>query len=98
MTHLISENLLSAQQFGFISGRSTVTQLLKYLDKCIETIVNGGVVDTVYLFRLPKSLRYRSTSQTYIGKLESYGIENDILTWIKAFLIGCTQVVRVNGS
>ena len=49
VAHLISNNLLSSKQFGFISGRSTATQLLRYLDKCIDTIVNGGVVDTIYL-------------------------------------------------
>ena len=96
MTHLISENLLSAKQFGFISGRSTVTQLLKYLDKCIETIVNGGVVDTIYL-DFQKAFD-TVPHRRLIGILESYGINGDILTWIKAFLIGRTQVVRVNGS
>ena len=49
MYHLVSQGLLSAKQFGFISGRATVTQLLNYLDKCIEKIVNGTVVDCIYL-------------------------------------------------
>ena len=44
MNHMIEEKLLSSKQYGFISGRSTTTQLLRYLDKCIETIVDGGVV------------------------------------------------------
>ena len=34
LNHLIVNTLLSKKQHGFISGRSTVTQLLKYLDKC----------------------------------------------------------------
>ena len=32
MEHLVSENLLSNRQFRFMLGRSTVTQLLQYLD------------------------------------------------------------------
>ena len=48
MAHLINLELFSSKQFGFISGRSTTTQLLNYLDKCIEVIVNGGVVDSIY--------------------------------------------------
>ena len=48
MTHMRAENLLSSKQYGFINGRSTTTQLLSYLDKCIDTIVSGGVVDTIY--------------------------------------------------
>ena len=43
MNHTIEEKLLSSKQYGFISGRSTTTQLLRYLDKCIETIIDGGV-------------------------------------------------------
>ena len=31
--HLAENDLLSKKQFGFLSGRSTVTQLLYYLDK-----------------------------------------------------------------
>ena len=42
------ENLLSSKQYGFITGRSIITPLLSHLDKCIDTIVSGGVVDTIY--------------------------------------------------
>ena len=48
LTHLIENKLLSEKQFGFVSGRSTVTQLLNYVDKCAEIIANGGVVDCIY--------------------------------------------------
>ena len=47
--HLTNHDLLSPKQYGFISGRSTVTQLLCYLEECIEIIVGGGVVDIIYL-------------------------------------------------
>ena len=33
-----------------------------------------------------------------MGKLQSYGVKGRILTWIKSFLTGRTQVVKVNGS
>ena len=94
MTHLISNNLLSSKQFRFVSGRSTVTQLLRYLDKCIDTIVNRGVVDTIYLdFQKAFDI---VPHRRLIGKLESYGAKGDI-RWIKSFLTGRTQVVKVNG-
>ena len=48
MTPMTTENLLSSKQYGFINGRSTTTQLLSYLDKYVDTIVYGGVVDTIY--------------------------------------------------
>ena len=95
MDHIRANKLLS-WQYGFISGRSTVTQLLRYLNSCAETIVNGGVTDTIYLdfakaFDTVPHLRL-------IGKLKSYGIEGDILKWIRAFLSGSTQVVKANGE
>ena len=43
MIHILSNKLLPPKQYGFISGRSTVTQLLRYLDSCVETIEIGGV-------------------------------------------------------
>ena len=42
MAHLINLDL------------STTTQLLNYLDKCIEVIVNGGVVESIYTCILPR--------------------------------------------
>ena len=46
--HLQEEGLLSTKQYGFISGRSTLTQLLYYLDECLKKIANGNVVDAIY--------------------------------------------------
>ena len=94
MNHILIQKLLSPKQYGFISGRSTATQLLSYLDTCIETIVAGGVVDTVYL---DFAKAYTVPPRRLIGKLASYGIDGNIRNWIKAFLSGRTQVVKVNG-
>ena len=88
--------LPSSKEFGFVSGTSTVTQLLRYHEKCIDTIVNGGVVDTIYL-DFQKAFD-TVPHRRLIGKLESYGLEGDIRRWIKSFPTGCTQVVKVNGS
>ena len=49
MHHILSNKLLPPKQYSFISGRSTVTQLLRYLDSCVETIEIGGVTGTIYL-------------------------------------------------
>ena len=96
VAHLTSNNLLSSKQFGFISGRSTITQLLRYLYKCIDTIVNGGVVDTIYLDfqKAFDTIPHRRSMR----KLQSYDVKDRILTWIESFLTGRAQVVKVNGS
>ena len=46
--HLTNENLLSNKQYGFISERSTTTQLLHYLDRCAKIIAEGDSVDVIY--------------------------------------------------
>ena len=38
MEHLVSNNLFTNRQFGFLKGRSTVTQLLQILDDWTEAL------------------------------------------------------------
>lgn len=95
MSHMSKENLLSNKQYGFIKGRSTVTQLLNYLDKCIEKTVKGDAVDAIY-FDFAKAFD-TVPHRRLIGKLRSYGISGNILQWIKSFLEDRTQIVKVNG-
>ena len=96
LNHLIENNLLSTKQFGFVRGRSTVTQLLRYLDQCAEIITNGGIVDSVY-FDFSKAFD-TVPHRRLNAKLKANGIDGKILSWIKAFLTGRDQVVRVNGE
>ena len=96
LKHMVENNLLSPKQFGFISGRSTVTQLLKYLNKCVDILVSGGVVDAIYL-DFAKAFDTVPHSRL-LGKLRSYGINGNVLKWIEAFLRDRTQVVKVNGE
>ena len=96
MQHLKDEKLLSPKQHGFISGRSTVTQLLNYLDKCIQDTVDGHVVDAIYLdfAKAFDTVPHRRL----LGKMEAYGISGAILEWVKDYLSGRTQTVLVNGE
>lgn len=96
VTHLMEEGLLSNKQYGFISGRSTLTQLLYYLDECLKKTANGNVVDSIYLdfSKAFDTVPHRRL----IGKLESYGIRGSTLDWIKGFLQDRKQQVAVNGS
>ena len=95
VTHFLKKSLLTTKQYGFISGRSTTTQLLNYLDKCVKTIVDGGVVDAIYLdfSKAFDTVPHRRL----IGKLEAYGIKGNILKWIRDFLDGRIQQIMVNG-
>ena len=96
LDHLTENNLLSTKQFGFVSGRSTVTQLLNYLDKCAEIISNGGIVDSIY-FDFSKAFD-TVPHKRLTAKLKAHGLDGKILAWVEAFLTKRDQVVKVNGE
>ena len=96
LDYLLENDLLSNKQHGFISGRSTVTQLLRYLDECIEEISDGSVVDAIYL---DFSKAFDTVPhKRLMSKLESYGITGKVKEWVKAFLTGRSQTVKVNND
>ena len=96
MTHLLENKLLSPRQHGFINGRSTVTQLLTYLECCAKKVADGEVVDVVYL-DFQKAFDTVPHARL-IKKLSSYGIDGELLAWITEYLKDRTQIVRVNGE
>ena len=60
-----------------------------------DTIVSGGVVDTIY-FDFTKAFDSVPLGRL-LGKLKSYGINGKVLEWIKAFLSNRLQIINVNG-
>ena len=48
MKYLMSNNILTDKQFGFMRGRSTNLQLLIVGEKLSEILDRGGVVDVIY--------------------------------------------------
>ena len=94
--YLTNLKLLSNKQYGFISKRSTVTQLLNYIDECCESLSNGKVVDSIY-FDFAKAFD-TVPHRRLCKKLEGYGIEGSTLNWIKSFLNGRKQLVKVNDA
>ena len=82
--HMLKNNLFSSKQFGFMSKRSTVLQLLNVIDKWSDAIDKGDNIDCVY-FDFKKAfdtVAHRRLSQ----KLKVYGITDPFLSWISDFL------------
>ena len=96
MEHLKSNKLISAKQFGFMSGRSTTLQLLTILDKWTSILDRGGSIDVIY-FDFMKAFDKVSHGRLLM-KLRLYGIDGNLHKWIKAFLSGRKQRVTVNGA
>ena len=65
-----------------------------YLDKCIDTLVSEGIVDTIY-FESAKAFGSVPHERLH-GKLKSYGISGKVLECTKAFLSNHRQIVNVN--
>ena len=94
MSHLQAQKLLSKKQYGFTIGRSTTIQLLSYLDQCMQTIVDGGVVDTIYLDC--EDALDNVPHHHLLVKLQAYGIKGKMLNWISEFIRVKSKKVIVN--
>ena len=96
MQHLEQNDLLSNQQYGFISGRSTGLQLLDVMDEWTSVLAEGGQMDFVYM-DFQKAFDTVPTRRL-LGKLESYGMRSKTKRWIASFLGDRRQRVMVNGT
>ena len=95
-THLINNNLLSCEQFGFVSGRNTITQLLVTINDWLSDLDNNIPVDACYMdFRKAFDA---VPHQRLINKLIGYNISGPILNWITSFLTNRKQYVKINNS
>ena len=79
---------------GYRHGRSTQTALLCMYDRWVKNAAKGDLNGVVFLdlsaaFDLVEP-------QLLIQKLEIYGIQNDMISWIKSYLDNRFQAVWVN--
>ena len=94
--HLIRNNLINNSQHGFMSDRSTQTNLIEFLDWITNEIDKGEAVDIVYL---DFSKAFDKISHIkLIKKLHAKGVRGKTLQWIKSWLSNRKQKVFVNGK
>ena len=94
MNYLLDRKLISRQQHGFLTKRSTCTQLLESINDWSVALDNKNNVDIVYV---DFSRAFDSVVHSkLLCKLASYGIRDDLLRWIRAFLLDRQQCVVVN--
>lgn len=96
LSHLLSNNLISSDQFGFLSRRSTTAQLLTCITDWFEAIQLHCQIDCIYV---DFAKAFDSVPiQLLINKVESYGVKGKLLRWISAFLNNRTFRVKVNND
>lgn len=94
--HMNDNNMFSPKQFGFLSKRSTVLQLIRVLDIWSEILEQGGSIDAIYMDFMKAFDKVPHRRLVY--KIDKYGIKGNILGWIKDFLSERTQCVVLNNS
>ena len=87
---------MSPCQSGFVSGRSTLSQLLLAHHSLIDSINDRACVDVVYT-DLSKAFDSIAHNKLLI-KLHAYGINPLVCGWIRSFLSDRKQRVVVNGT
>ena len=94
INHMKQNKLFSANQFGFITGRSTMLQLLKVLDIWTQILDQGGTIDVIYcdFMKAFDKVPHRRL----IHKVKQYGITGNTLGWIENFLRNRSQVTVIN--
>jgi hypothetical protein len=93
ISFLRANNLISTEQHGFLSKRSTVTQLLETVFDWCSAINNRKFVDSVFI-DFTKAFDSCSHPKLLL-KLSKYGITGSLLLWIQNYLSGRTQCVQV---
>jgi hypothetical protein len=94
--HLEQHSLLRSSQHGFMAGKSTLSNLLEYLEELTRLVDQGHSVDIVYL-DFAKAFD-KVPHMRLIKKCQGLGIQGNILRWIKEWLTDRKQRVVLNGK
>ena len=92
---LESNKLICANQHGFCSKHSCLTQLLHHFDDVYKNYINGHDTDYIY-FDYTKAFD-KVDHALLIKKLQRYGIHSKIIKWIESLLTKHSQQVVING-
>ncbi|PIK50830.1 putative RNA-directed DNA polymerase from mobile element jockey-like [Apostichopus japonicus] len=84
VAHMNRNDFFSTGQYGFISGKSCVTQLIDVLDDWTKSLDDGSGIDVVYTGFMKAFDKV--PHERLLAKVRSYGNTGDLLQWIRQFL------------
>ena len=96
MSYLELQELINRSQHGFLHKRSTLTNLLEYLNFVLKEVDEGKEVDVLYL-DMQKAFDKVSHDGLLI-KLKEYGITGEVYRWIEGWLMNRRQRVVLNNE
>lgn len=90
------KTFITPVQHGFITARSTLTNLLEYATHITDSMIDGGQLDTIFT---DFSKAFDQVShRLLLLKLQNFGIKSNVLSWFTSYLSGRTQHVVIGGS
>jgi ribonucleases P/MRP protein subunit RPP40 len=92
LRYLHKHCIISKEQYGLLSGRSTTLNLLDALSDWTLAINKHSVAFAYVDYAKPFDM---VSSVKFCHKLKTHGITGNLLLWIKDFLTGRTQQTRV---
>ena len=96
LSHLLNNNLLNANQHGFLLSHSMSGQLLECFYAWCKAYDEGTLNDILYL-DFSKAFDVISHSK-FIHKLKYFNFCNPAVSWLAAFLLDRTQASKFNQS
>ena len=89
-------NVFNPNQFGFLEGKSTLSQLLCCFDDWASSRNKSRPTDAIFL---DFSKAFDSVPhELLLLKLKCHGIDGSLLHWLSSFLTNCKQRVVVRGT
>jgi len=95
MAHFEAHNILHDAQHGFRKGRSCKSQLILTTHELARGLDDKSQIDAI-LLDFSKAFD-KVPHRRLLYKLDRYGVHGQTLTWISAFLSGCSQRVVCEG-
>lgn len=87
---------ITPAQHGFVTGKSTLTNLLEFVTRVTDSMLDGGQLDVIFT-DFSKAFD-RVSHSLLLLKLQNFGIKSNALRWFKSYLSGRTQRVVIGGG
>ena len=96
INHIERNNIFADKQHGFVPLRNCMTNLLTCMESWTDMIEKGQSIDIIYT-DFAKAFD-KVPHQRLLRKMKDIGIVGNVLNWVRSFLTGRNQRVRVENE